>query len=302
MYNIRTSELKKGEIIPLNFDFVFEAIFTKKENIDILENFLACYFDVDISLIKGKLKILPRNLELESKKARNKQIDLLLELESETINIELNNKYSEGIKNRNIVFATNVHSRSLKYKDNSYTKITRTIQINLNVEHTNKKLKEKYFFRNEEGEILSDLIEIDNLDMELGRKICYTDYRNKLARWCMVLTARTEEEFKKYLGDDLMEQEAKSKLVDETMKYTSDEDVVALYFEKSKEELERNTFIEEARQSGMKQGFENGVSQGIKQRNMEIAKSMLQENMSLEIIQKITGLTKEEMENLSNDK
>ena len=287
MYNIRTSELKKGEIIPLNFDFVFEAIFTKIENIDILENFLACYFDVDISLIKGKLKILPRNLELESKKARNKQIDLLLELESETINIELNNKYSEGIKNRNIVFATNVHSRSLKYKDNSYTKITRTIQINLNVEHTNKKLKEKYFFRNEEGEILSDLIEIDNLDMELGRKICYTDYRNKLARWCMVLTARTEEEFKKYLGDDLMEKETKSKLVDETMKYTSDEDVVALYFEKSKEELERNTFIEEARQSGMKQ------------RNMEIAKSMLQENMSLEIIQKITGLTKEEIDNLS---
>ena len=75
-----------------------------------------------------------------------------------------------------------------------------------------------------------------------------------------------------------------------------------MYFEKSKEELERNTFIEEARQSGMKQGFENGVSQGIKQRNMEIAKSMLQENMSLEIIQKITGLTKEEIENLANDK
>ena len=134
--------------------------------------------------------------------------------------------------------------------------------------------------------------------MELGRKICYTDYRNKLARWCMVLTARTEKEFKKYLGDDLMEKEAKSKLVDETMKYTSDEDVVALYFEKSKEELERNTFIEEARQSGMKQGIEKGM----KQRNMEIAKSMLQENMSLEITHKITGLTKEEIENLANDK
>ncbi len=40
--------------------------------------------------------------------------------------------------------------------------------------------------------------------MELGRKICYTDYSNKLARWCMVLTSRTEEEFRKYLGDDLL--------------------------------------------------------------------------------------------------
>ena len=35
------------------------------------------------------------------------------------------------------------------------------------------------------------------------------------------------------------------------------------------------------------------------QEKNEIAKSMLQENMSLEIIQKITGLTKEEIENLS---
>ena len=38
-----------------------------------------------------------------------------------------------------------------------------------------------------------------------------------------------------------MEKQAKSKLLDETMKYTSDEDVV-LYFEKSKEELNNQFF------------------------------------------------------------
>ena len=95
--DIRKTELKDGEIIPLNFDFVFEAIFTKKENIDILASFLACYFDIEISKIKGKLKILPRELILENKKVKNKQIDLLLELEEETINIELNNRGSKGI-------------------------------------------------------------------------------------------------------------------------------------------------------------------------------------------------------------
>jgi hypothetical protein len=31
--------------------------------------------------------------------------------------------------------------------------------------------------------------------MVLGREICYNDYNNKLAGWCMVLTSRTEEEF-----------------------------------------------------------------------------------------------------------
>ena len=88
-----------------------------------------------------------------------------------------------------------------------------------------------------------------------------------------------------------MEKEAKSKLVDETMKYTSDEDVVALYFEKSKEELERNTFIEEARQSGMKQGM--------KQEKLEIAKNLLEQNVDISIIMSATGLTKEEIEKLT---
>ena len=298
--DLRKNQLKKGEIIPLNFDFVFEAIFTKKENIDILENFLACYFDMDLKEIKGKLKILPRELELESKKAKNKQIDLLLELEEETINIELNNRYSKGIKERNIVFASNVHSRSLNYSDNNYGKIKKTIQINLNVNLRNKnnKLKDKYYLRNEEGEILSEKFEIDNLDMALGRKVCYNDYSNKLARWCAVLTASTESEFRKSLGDDLMENETKSKLVDETKKYSSDKDVVALFFEKSKEELEYNTLIADAKEDGIKQGIELGLTQGIEKNKIEIAKKMLEKSLPIETIIEITSLSKEQIEKL----
>ena len=294
--DIRKTELKEGEIIPLNFDFVFEAIFTKKENIDILESFLACYFDMDINDIKGRLKILPRELELESKKAKNKQIDLLLELENETINIELNNKHSDGKKERNIVYACNVHSRSLGYSDNNYSKIKKTIQINLNVDlkNQNNKLIDKYYLRNEEGKILSEKFEIDNLDMVIGRKICYNEYNNKLARWCTVLTAKTEEEFRKYLGDDLMGKETKSKLMDETMKYSSDEDVVALYFEKSREELEYNTLIEEAKQNGLKQGIE----QGSVNKSIEIARNFKNIGTDIDTISKATGLTKEEIEKL----
>ena len=301
--DIRKTQLKEGEIIPLNFDFVFEAIFTKKENIDILESFLACYFDIEISKIKGRIKILPRELELESKKAKNKQIDLLLELEDETINIELNNKYSKGIKERNIVFASNVHSRSLKYSDNDYSEIKRTIQINLNVNlrNQNNKLKDKYYLRNEEGKILSEKFEIDNLDMALGREICYNDYNNKLARWCTVLTAKTKEEFRKNLGEDLMEKETKSKLVDETMKYSTDEDVVALYFEKSKEELEYNTLIADARQSGIELGIKRGIEQGkieTTKKMLETATNFKKLGVDIETISKATGLSKEEIEKL----
>jgi predicted transposase/invertase (TIGR01784 family) len=292
--DVRKEQLEEGEIIPINFDYVFEAIFTKEENIDILENFLACYFNIDVNKLKGKVKILPRDLELESKKNKNKQIDLLLELDNEYINIELNNYGSDGIINRNIVYACSVHAKSLGYGIRDYTKIKKTIQINLNTKHKNKDLCEKYFFKNERGEVLSETIEIDNLDMVLGREICYNDYSNKLARWCMVLTSKTEEEFKKYLGDDLMEKEAKSKLVDEVNKYSEDYNTVALYFERSKEELEKNTLLVEAEQKG----HDKGVMEGINQRNIDIAKNMLKKSISIEDIIEITGLTKEEIEKL----
>ena len=87
-----------------------------------------------------------------------------------------------------------------------------------------------------------------------------------------------------------MGKETKSKLMDETMKYSSDEDVVALYFEKSREELEYNTLIEEAKQNGIKQGSIN--------KSIEIAKKMLEEKIPIETIMKITSLSKEEIEKL----
>ena len=134
--------------------------------------------------------------------------------------------------------------------------------------------------------------------MVLGRKICYNDYNNKLARWCTVLTAKTEEEFRKYLGDDLMGKETKSKLMDETMKYSNDEDIVALYFEKSREELEYNTLIVEAKEAGIEQGLKRGVTQGIKQEKIEIATNLKNLGTDINVISKATDLSNHEIEKL----
>ena len=126
--------------------------------------------------------------------------------------------------------------------------------------------------------------------MVLARDICYNDYSNKLARWCMVLTSKTKEDLKKYLGDDLMEKEAKDKLEEKTNKMSDDEEVYALYSAYTKEELEKNTLILEAEQ--------RGHEQGIKNRNIEIVKNMLKKGINIDDIIDITGLSKEEIEKL----
>ena len=68
MNKTRIKKLAEGEIIPLTYDFMFTSIFNKEENIDILEEFVSFYLDIDLSDIKGNLKLLSRELELESKK------------------------------------------------------------------------------------------------------------------------------------------------------------------------------------------------------------------------------------------
>ena len=113
--DLRKVMLKEGEIIPLCFDYVFTAVFNNPDNIIIIENFLSTYFDVPLNEVKGNVEILPRELPLESKQTANKQIDLLIKLKGELINIELSNKINQDIIDRNIIFASNTHSRNLRY-------------------------------------------------------------------------------------------------------------------------------------------------------------------------------------------
>ena len=49
---------------------------------------------------------------------------------------------------------------------------------------------------------------------------------------------------------------------------------------------------------GLAEGIEKGLAQGIKENQLSTARKMLQLGMSIEEISEITGLTKEEVDNL----
>ena len=60
--------------------------------------------------------------------------------------------------------------------------------------------------------------------------------------------------------------------------------------------------IRNAKEEGFEEGFEQGTTQGIaqgtNQRNIEIVKKMLNENIDITMIEKITGLSNDEINNL----
>ena len=95
--------LNNGEIISLTFDPIFTNIFNNEEKIYILEDFISIYFDIPINDVIGNLKILSRKIN-KNKLEASKEVDLLLSLNGIKINIELSNRCTIGVRERNLVY------------------------------------------------------------------------------------------------------------------------------------------------------------------------------------------------------
>ena len=61
-----------------------------------------------------------------------------------------------------------------------------------------------------------------------------------------------------------------------------------------------NTLIKEGYEQGLEQGMSQGLEQGSVNEKYEIAKNLLDNNVSIDIIIKSTGLSKEKIEELKN--
>lgn len=87
----------------------------------------------------------------------------------------------------------------------------------------------------------------------------------------------------------------KIKKAEEELEYLSgDEAERRIAYLRETAELDRRFAMTGARDQGRKEGKIEGIKTGIK----EVAKKMLAEKMDIDIITKVTGLTKEEIEEL----
>ena len=99
---------------------------------------------------------------------------------------------------------------------------------------------------------------------------------------------------------ELEELSEKSEIVnnfkEEVIKANNDEFVVDWI---SREE-EQKQYEEVMYEKGLNQGKQQGITQGIEQNKIEVAKEMLELNMDLETISRVTKLAKEQIESLRN--
>lgn len=80
------------------------------------------------------------------------------------------------------------------------------------------------------------------------------------------------------------------KVVNDLIDLSNDSDVISAY---EKEKIEKYAF-----DVALKEKEAKGKKEGKKERNIEIAKKSLEENIDINLISKITGLSLEEIKNL----
>lgn len=110
--------------------------------------------------------------------------------------------------------------------------------------------------------------------------------------WLAMLTAKSFTEIYKILSSFLDEKD-RDEIIRDVINLSMD----ALFNEQELDNLRKQVEMDKEK-FYTKKGIEQGIEQGAKENTILIAKSMLKENMPLDLITKFTGLSTEELEKL----
>ena len=204
------------------------------------------------------------------------------------ISIEMNQFPSEETKYKNRLYVYALLAKSLNSGEDIKKK--KVIQINFNNEKNPYISKASYSVMdvNTHKEIKD--FKIHEVYLENYNGIRYNK-DNKEEAYLSLFTANSYEELREIAGDD---KEA-LKIVDELERLGLDEKFGIVY----DNEVMQKKMINTARNWGYDDGYDDGKEEGARTKEIEIAQIMLKTKEPLEKIVKYTGLSEEEINNLT---
>ena len=275
------------------YDKAFKEIMMKEENFNILKKVLESILEVRIE----EINLQPLNLPIGNIHIKGKEVDLLVITEQGKIEVEVNTYYNDYVRVRNFSYITSIYNNQVTVGE-KYNEDTNIIQINLNYGVKDTEYKRIYKVRDETGKEYIKNFCIYEINMEKLKEIWYDKNELEIEKNKYLLMLDMEISDLKKLSKDQVVREYMEKIE----KLNEDPIFINWITKEKDEQMIKNTQLYRATQEGINigisQGIKQGVNQGMKKEKILIAKSMLQENMNLELIHKITGLPKEEIEKL----
>ena len=269
-------------------DKAFKYLFLNEKNKNILKELLEFILKEKID----KITLLPTERIENTLKTRNKTVDALVQIKGKIIGIEMNSIDYSGLRSRNMAYLANIYS-SYTERGNEYNEDQLILQINFTYGMMHKKEgndKEKireYYVQDKEGKKYVKNLKIIEINMDYFVNMWYTQDKKEIEKYkYLIMLDLKEEELKKL---------SKDKVVEEYMEKLNSLNKDPIFKKLMTDEEDRKKYENTIKRNAK----EEGINEGIIERNIEITKSMLEENIPIEQISKITGLTKEEIESLN---
>lgn len=289
------------KLLNIKTDYVFKRIFGREGNEQITKNFLSCILGEKVSDIE-----LEKNPILEKDLMDDKVgiLDIKAEINKNTnVDIEMQIIDKKNSAKRILFYCSKLFIKSLK-SGKDYNSLKKTISI-LIADYELDELKEvrkyitKWNIREEDCSkiILTDAMEIYIIEIEKFKKYQGTERYKELDSWIKFIEnpevidmSNKEIVMAKKVLDEISQDEHERYLAEMREKYILDQNATeAAGYDKGLKEGHKKG-IEE----GIKQGHEKGVEEGKK----EIAKKMLEEKLDIELIEKVTDISKEELKKM----
>ena len=296
-----STKLEEKGLLKPKLDVVFRALF-REENKNLTEALIS---DIIGKNIRIKTTDLDRHLDIKVAQQKLGIMDLRTELEDGTkCNIEIQLEMREYEKERFLYYWADAYSRQLR-RGEEHNRLHKTISIII-LDHEIKELKgieelnTKWQIRdNKTGKkLLTDHLEIIIVEIPKAIRQYKNNEQNKICQWMLFFDDPNKEE----LNEIMKENEKIKEAVEELKGMSEDEElrILAELREKGRrdEYAAREYAIKQGLQEGREEGIKEGIKEGSRKREREIAKNMLSLKVDIEIISKVTGLTKGEIEKL----
>ena len=311
--------MTKTEKLPLVIDYVFKRVFAYKGNEDVLADFLESILNVKIEKLEVKNPEMMKNsreeklgvLDIKVETNDNMIIDLEMQIEDEenieereatymgkllSEQLEVGDEYKK-LKKSVVIFITNFN----KYETNTYHNVAK-----MRFEKINKDEYVDMGYKEEE-QIGNKYIEFHVIELPKFIKK-NPGVEKRLEQWLWLIVGRKEK------VEMAVKENKNVKKADKVLERISKdpkerERYEAILKAEFNQKISNQKFMDkgiiegEARGKiiGREEGMKEGKKEGKKQNQIEIAKKLLQRNMSIEDVKEITGLTEEEISKLKQE-
>lgn len=307
------------KIIPMTYDKMFKSVLTSKEVRGYLAGLISDITGLPKKVLEKDMVFKNSEYSVNSISEKKKISDLVEEIKDNVINLEMNKYYYDGLIDRNHEYISKIRESLIK-EGEKYDELKKIIQINFdnyNKYKPDDRVVIKFEMLDEIRKVKEGVgIESYHIILPNVKEKYYNEEsKDALVGKLVIIMAEEYEELEKLIEKYTELRPVGKKMVE----ISRDEELRGIYDAEEHERKVRNSIMatelrknfyeglnrgkEKGIRQGIKQGIEQGIKQGIKQgiqsNKMEIARNMISKNFDRETISEITGLSQEEIDNIS---